>query len=183
MRFMRGFVLGVVAVVCGCVGSVNPVIDDRSATFDPALLGTWSDSAGKERAVITQGAPRTYAIQYTDDAGETVSFNGTLGRSGTRYILDVQPTSAALGPYKDLVVRLHIPVILDATSGRIHVATLDGDALDRFLRSNPGAVAHGRTSDGLVLTADTPGLERFFAGYLQRPGALMTPSTWIRRSP
>ena len=105
-----------------------------------------------------------------------------LGRRQRRYILDVQPAPSALGAYKDLVVRLHIPLSLDTVSDRVRVATLDPDALDKYLRDNPGAIAHGRTHDGLMLTADSPAVARFLSMYLQRPGVLTSPSTWTRRA-
>ena len=184
MKRMHGCLVAILtAATWGCVGSVNPAIPDNATSFEPQLLGAWSDSASTERAVITQSGPRSYGIQYTDAQGQTVSFVGLLGRNEERFILDVQPAAEALGPYKDFVVRLHIPVILDAIGHRVHVAVLEPDSLDRYLRRHPSAIAHGRTHDGIVLTADTPALERFFATYLQRPGVLSAPSTWLRRSP
>lgn len=184
MSSIHALLLGVVTVATwGCLGSVNPVVLESAASFEPQLLGTWSDSASRERAVVTQAGPRSYGIQYTDDQGQTVSLVGLLGRNRDRLILDVQPTAQALGPYKDLVVRLHIPVILTWIGPRVHVAILEPDSLDQYLRTHPSAIAHGRTRDGLVLTADSPDLGQFFAAYLQRPGALSAPSTWIRRSP
>jgi hypothetical protein len=193
MSSRRGFLIGVLsAATWGCIGSVNPVIPDSAASFEPQLLGTWSDSASRERAVISQTGPRSYGIQYTDDQGQTLSLVGLLGRNRERFILDVQPTAEAIGPYKDLVVRLHIPVILNSIGPRIQVAILEPDSLDQYLRTHPRAIAHGRTHAGaqvggsreaVVLTADSPELWQFFATYLQRPGALSAPSTWIRRSP
>jgi len=184
MSSIRGLLIGILtATTWGCIGSVNPLIPDSAASFEPELLGTWNDSASRERAVITQTGPRSYGIQYTDDQGQTLSLVGILGRNGERFILDVQPTAEALGAYKDLVVRLHIPVIINSIGPRIHVAILEPDSLDHYLRNHPRAIAHGRTRDGVVLTADSPELGQFLATYLQRPGALAAPSTWIRRSP
>ena len=112
-----------------------------------------------------------------------MSLVGRLGRVRDRFILEVQATADALGAYKDAVVRLYIPVILDSVGPRIHVAILQPDSLDQYLRAHPNAIAHVRTQDGLALTADSPELQQFFAAYLQRPGALQAPSTWMRRSP
>ena len=178
------FLISVVTIATsGCIGSVNSALPESAMRFDPQLLGTWSDSALRQRAVITQSGPRSYAVQYTDDENTTVSFVGQLGRIGDRFILDLQPTPTALGPYKDLVVRLHIPVILNSMGPRIHVAILEPDSLDAFLRTHPDAIAHRRTRDGLALTADSPELQQFFATYIQRPGVLTAGDTWIRRSP
>jgi len=184
MRHVYSLGLGILtAVAAGCVGSVNPVVTDRAAMFEPRLLGTWTDSGSSERAVITQAGPRAYAIQYTDEQGQTTSLDGMLGRSGGGYILDVQAAAAALGPYKDLVVRLHIPLILDSMLTRVHTSTLQVDSLDGYLRSHPGAVPHVRTHDGLTLTGSSSEVERFFAMYLQRRGVLEKASAWIHQSP
>jgi len=152
--------------------------------FEPQLLGTWSGGFDPaEQAVVTQAGPRSYAIEYTDHQGATVSLVGQLGRTGGRLVLDVQPTAAALGPYRDLVLRLHIPVLLDSIGPQIQVANLEADSLDRYLRAHPRAIAHGRSGDGHVLTGKSPQLWRFFGAYLRRPGVAEGPTTWRRRSP
>ena len=198
MRSIRGLLISVLTATtwgCGRLGSVNPAIQDSAASFEPQLLGTWSDSASRERAVVTQAGPRSYRIQYTDAEGQTLSLLGLLGRNRERFILDVQPAAEALGPYEDLVVRLHIPLILDSIGPRIHLAIVEPDTLVQYLRTHPRVIAHfptrgvelsahmGRTPDGVVLTADSPELGQFLATYLQRPGAVSGPVTWIRRSP
>ena len=130
---------------CGCLGSVNPIVPEDAAVFEPQLLGTWSGGFDPaEQAVVTQAGPRSYAIEYTDHQGATVSLVGQLGRTGGRLVLDVQATAAALGPYRDLVLRLHVPVMLDSIGPQIQVANLEADSLDRYLRAHPRAIAHGR---------------------------------------
>lgn len=184
MGNVRVLLIGIVALASsGCIGSVNAVLPDRALLFDERLLGTWHDSASREHAVITRDGLLRYAIAYTDDRGETVSLIGRLGRDRDRFILDVQPVADSLGAYRDLVVRLHIPVLLDAIGPRIHVAILEPDSLNAFLYANPGAIAHGRTDDGVTLTASSADIQRFLSTYLQRPGVRAAPSTWTRRAP
>ena len=184
MSTLRTLLLGFLAVAAiGCQGTINSSIPDGATIFEPQLLGTWTDSASRERATVRQKGPRSYSIRYTDDHGHTVSLVGRLGHSRERLILDVQPTPAGLGPYNDFVVRLHIPLILDSIGPRTRIAILEPDSLDRYLRTNAPAIAHARTHDGLVLTAGSPELERFFSRYLLRPGVLSASSTWLRRSP
>ncbi len=183
MNVIRGLCLALSVGATACVGAVHPIVSEDHALFEPSLVGAWTDSASKERAVITQDGARGYAIAYTDEDGATVLLHGTLGRSPSGYLLDVQPTAEALGAYKDLVVRLHIPVMLGAIGTRMQLALLEGDSLERYLERNTNAVRHGKMKDGLLLTDETPNLERFFAEYLKRPGVLATPTTWTRRSP
>ena len=166
----------------GCLGATSSFVPDGEAILDPRLLGTWTDSASHERAVITPAGSHSYAILYTDGQGRTVSFIGVLGRGPDNFILDVQPPADALGGYRDYAVRLHIPVVLDGIGPRIRVSVLEPDSLDRYLRDQPRALAHLRIGDQLALTADTPTLWQFVTTYIRRTGALTTPSTWIRRS-
>lgn len=124
MQPVRKLVIGMIAAATsGCIGAANPTVAENATIFDPLLLGTWTDSASREHAIVTQSGPRGYAIQYTDDQGHTMALTGHLGRNRDRFILDVQPTAEALGAYKDLVVRLHIPLVLDSIGPRIHVAS------------------------------------------------------------
>lgn len=184
MRYLCGLAAIVLAMAgAGCIGSVSAVLSDDATRFEPGLLGTWIDSGSKERAVITRRGARGYSIQYTDDQGQVVSFDGVLGRSAGHYFLDVQPIAAALGPYKDLVLRLHIPVMLDSIGTRIHSAMLEPDSLDQYLRRFSSAVPFGRTNDGLALKGSSTDVERFLGTYVQRSGALARPSTWSRRLP
>lgn len=67
--------------IWGCTGSVHSIIRDSALRFEPNLLGTWADSASRERAVVTQNGPRSYAVRYTDEQGHTVSMVARLGRS------------------------------------------------------------------------------------------------------
>ena len=184
MGSIRGFVAGVAALVTmGCIGSVNPIVPESEGIFNASLLGTWIDSDSSERTVITKAGPHSYAIAYTDDHGQTVLLTGILSRSRDRFILDVQPTASGLGAYNDFVVRLHIALVLDSLGPRTHLAILEPDSLDHFLRAQPAAIAHARSGDGVVLTASSSALVPFLATYISRPGALAKPSTWIRQSP
>src|SRR5213593_2560873 len=141
---MRALMIGLAVAVYGCVGSVNVVIPDRATRFESQLLGTWEDSASSEHAVVTQRGLRAYAIDYTDEQGKRLSLLGVLGASRGHLILDLQPAAPGLGAYADLVVRLHIPLILDSIGNSIHVATLERDSLDEYLRRHPRAIAHMR---------------------------------------
>ena len=185
MHHIHRVLISVVAfATSACVGSLDAVVPEDAAFFDPRLLGTWDAPDSSEHAVITRGEPLQYAIEYTDSDGKPVSLIGRLGRARDRFILDVQPTGEALGPYRDLVVRLHIALILDSIGPRTTMAILEPDSLDAFLRAHPGAIAHlrGDGGKGLVLTATSRALQPFFAMYLQRPGALASASTWARRA-
>lgn len=89
-----GKVLGLaILLISGCVLSVDPVISESGATFNPRLLGAWEEVSGPGRAVVSRAAQNRYAIDYTSD-GTTGRFEARLGRPGDRLVLDVWPHRA-----------------------------------------------------------------------------------------
>lgn len=181
MRMMHAVLVGLCSVgITGCVSSVNPYIAEQSAQFEPALLGTWTDSAATERAVITQAGPQRYRVDYTDDNSKTTRFTGRLGRVGGVLLLDLEST-APKSP--DDSSGAHLAVVLSTIAPRLSFAVLDPDSLKAFLRAHPRAVAHRPTKDELVFTATTDELATFLATYLRRPGVLGEPAVWMRHAP
>ena len=75
--------LGPVVVLTGCVLSIDPIVPETEATFDPRLLGAWEEVSGSDRAVVSRAAQNTYAIEYTSD-GKVGRFEARLGRLGER---------------------------------------------------------------------------------------------------
>ena len=169
------------AVSSGCVTSLQPAITERDAHFAPELVGTWTDSANTERAVITRSGARGYGIAYTDDRGETKRFIGRLGRVGAHHVLDLENAEPETAPGDSSGT--HLALVLDTIGLRISVAVLEPDTLNAYLQAHPRAVAHRRTKDETVLTASSADLSKFLAVYLQRPGVLSEPALWIRRAP
>ena len=105
-----GIALGLAVVLSGCVLSVDPVISESGATFDPRLLGMWEEVSGSDRAVVSRAAENTYAIEYTSD-GKVGRFEARLGRLGDRLVLDVWPAPRDKDlpqPYAGLLVAGHL---------------------------------------------------------------------------
>jgi hypothetical protein len=84
--------VAVAVLLVGCVTSVNPIVRESSATWDPRLLGTGEEASGSDRVVISQASERMYAVEYASD-GSVVHFGARLGSLGDRAILDLWPTS------------------------------------------------------------------------------------------
>src|SRR5512140_24711 len=101
------------AVTTACVSSEHPYVNDDDARVASALLGTWTDSASTERAVVTQDGPRRYGIAYTDDRGETKRFIGRLGRVGARHLLDLEDVASAGEPSAKDSAGAHLAIFLD----------------------------------------------------------------------
>jgi hypothetical protein len=116
-----GAILALAIFMSGCVLSVEPVISESVATFDPRLLGSWEENSGSDRAVVSRAAENEYAIEYTSD-GKVSRFQARLGRLGGRTVLDVWPAprdSDLPQPYADLMVVGHLLLALDVGTDEI----------------------------------------------------------------
>ena len=177
-----GGALALVVLLTGCVLSVDPVVPESEATFDPRLLGAWEEVSGSDYAVITRAAQNTYSIHYRSGA-EAGAFEARLGRLGGRLVLDAWPTPGEKDlpePYSGVLIPGHVLVALDVSSDEVRVSTLDPDAMLRALRAGDVRMAYSSADDRLVLQAATPQLRSELRTYIARPGALGKADVWRR---
>lgn len=171
------------AAVSGCVVSVDEVVSDADATFDPRLVGTWEAVSSSDRAVISRAYDNTYAVEYTS-SGELSSFSARLGSLGGRLVLDVWPTPRdgdLPEPYEGLMIAGHLLFVVDIGSDEIRTAALDADSLFARLRTEQLRLTHRRTDERLVLHGTTNELRAALGSHLAYPGALSEPSVWRRK--
>lgn len=176
-------ILMAVALLAGCVTSVDPIITESGGTWDPRLLGTWEEVSGSDRAVVSQASGRTYAIEYTSDSN-VLHFAARLGPLEGRSVLDVWPTPrGGQSPnwYAGLMAR-HLMFVVNIGSEEVRVAALEPDALRATLGSGGLPLAFRRSDDQLVLDGTTEQLRAAIGSYLAKRGALSEPDVW-RRSP
>jgi len=166
----------------GCVVSVQPVVTAAASTFDTRLLGRWGEADGKDRIVITRGDSNTYDIEYTDSDGKVGQFEARLGRLGQRTVLDVQPAPRETSPMPEApsLIRGHMLFALTVFRDSVQMALLAPKALRAAIKNKSVALASFDDHDQLVLTGSTGELTRALASYIDKPGALDDPSTWVR---
>ena len=171
---------GLVAVLAGCVLSIDEIVPESDALFDQRLLGTWKESGGRDRAVVSRGEGNAYRIEYTTE-GKAGRFDARLGRLGERLVLDLWPApqdGELPRPYGYTLVAGHSLAVLDVSDGEIRVSWLDPDVLQSALRDGSVRLAYGRLDDRVILRAGTPELRSQLGAYLGRPGALSEPDVW-----
>jgi hypothetical protein len=176
------FVLGLAVVVSGCVLSVEPVISESAATFEPRLLGMWEEVSGSDRAVVSRAAEKTYAIEYTSD-GKVGRFEARLGQLGNRLVLDVWPAPSDNNlpqPYANLLIAGHLLFSLDVSQDEIHLTAFEQESLLAALRAGRVEATHRRTEDQLILRGTTEELRSVLGPFLARPGALTKVGAWRR---
>lgn len=166
----------------GCALSVDPVIPDSAAMFDPRLLGTWEDPSGSERAVVSRAEGNLYAIEYTS-GGRTGRFEARLGRLGERLVLDVRPApreGEVPEPYEGLLLAGHVLLALDITPDGIGIALLEPDSLLEAIRAGQVPLKHGGGEQQLILHGGTEELGAALGPYAARPDAWSEADVWRR---
>jgi len=180
LKITRGLTFSLLLI--GCAVSINPIVPESEATFDPKLLGNWEEIRGQDRAVISRSGPNTYAIEYTK-GGKTGKFEARVGRLREHVILDVWPVPRKgdiPDSYKDILLPAHLFLILDVSPDEVALAALDPDSLLSALRSGQIRLPYKHSKDELTLTGTTEELRETLGPYLDRFGAFPKREKWRR---
>lgn len=169
-------------MLSGCVVSVDSVVPDPGAAFDPRLIGRWEKVSGSDLAVVSRAGEREYTIEYTT-AGEVGRFHARLGRLGDHLVLDAWPDprdDELPRPYAGVLVASHLLVALDVETETIHTAAIEPDSLLAALQAGRVRLAYAASGDQLILHGTTAELRAALGPFVARPGALAKPNVWRR---
>ena len=162
-------------LLTGCVvTSVYPFYTAKDVAFDPGLLGTWTnvETAGEAWKFEREG---TNAYQLTTTSqSDTNVMPAHRFKIGSEFFLDIA-TSQGLKDSEPPPIPSHVVLWLPpATNNALQIAVLDYEWLEKELTNNPHALRHyvvdseDKEQGGrLVLTADTPELQKFITKSLK----------------
>jgi hypothetical protein len=178
----RLVIVGLSALLGGCVLSVDEVIPESGATFDPRLLGAWQEVDGSDRAVVSRIGEKGYAIEYSFD-GRVGNYQARLGRLGERLVLDVWPAPGEAelpSAYAGMLVGGHLLLAVDVEPDQVQLAALEPDAFAAALRAGIVRLPNTRIGDRLILHGMTEELRAALGPYMNRAGTMHEPDTWRR---
>jgi hypothetical protein len=175
--------LGVLAMfallITGCVvNSIYPFYAAKDLTFDPVLLGTWSDpeetDASKETWTFEKITPQAYKLT-TRNSGETNEFDTHLFTLGGQKFLDnLSRARAAYHAPEHFLLRVR------KFTPTLELELLDYGWLVEHLEHNPKALRHiivppeigdSQEKGTLTLTAETTELQKFLRKHLTNTNA------------
>jgi hypothetical protein len=134
---------------------LDPIVTDREATFDPGLLGVWSETGGRDLLIFRRNGDSAYAIAWV--SGSTVlRFEARLFRAGEARFLDVRP------PAEPLRIPLHLLVRVWTENGAFRFVGLD---TDWFREKVAQQLSYQPKKDDLVVTAPGAASRDFLAKY------------------
>jgi hypothetical protein len=170
---MKNYTLPAIAatmLLTGClVTSVHPFYTSKDVTYEPALLGNWTNAQGAEESWIFKNAGENlYRVEYTAD-GKTNLLRGTLFKIGQGSFIDLTSWDRVC----DVVpppVASHFLLRVIQSPPKLRLAALNHDWLQSTLASNPGLLQHLMVSEKdekrVVLTAETTDIQKFLENHL-----------------
>lgn len=180
MKHLTLSILGLtLALLAGCVvTSVYPYYSAKDLTFDPTLLGVWSDSADtnvdKETWTFEKLDTQTYKLMIRDSS-KTNEFDAHLFTLGGAKFLDVLPRER-----HEYATPAHLLLRMTRLQPQLEMNVLNYEWLGKLVEANPKAIRHiivpkaGNASDDgdlLTLTADTAELQKFIRKHLNNTNA------------
>jgi hypothetical protein len=172
MKTIKTILLLSVFGMVGCVPSLHELYTTETLVYDAALLGDWQH---EDTVWQFTGDPneKRYTILITEedkDRGKLENrFEGHLVElSDVRY-LDLFPHSDVklnVGTiYAGHLLRAHTFWRVEVREGKLLIAAINPDFLDKLLEKDPTLVKHEKTQDALVLTASPRELQGFIRKY------------------
>jgi len=187
MVWLRVIALAVgMVAAAGCVPSVYPIYGQSDLLIDNELVGRWVDSEGKnilEFSILDEDGQ--YRLTYIDEKGQSANFRACLARFNDLDMFDIYPEAdktAGNWYYRIHLFPVHTFALVQSRKPNLEVAFINPEWLKERLREEPGALAHVRVGDAVLITATTLELQRFVAGCAQRPRAFGKPIIWRRIS-
>jgi hypothetical protein len=172
------FTVSVAVFVAGCVvTSVYPYYTSKDLVFDPSLLGQWIPVDEKKQQESPWEFSKADENEYTVtgfEEGKTNSVSVHLFKLGGKLFMDWFPAAEC-----DDGIPPHYLFKVEQTKPTLRLKAIDYDWLEDLLKRRPSALRHtvvqqksnGRSSELIVLTADTKELQKFVLKHLNDPKA------------
>lgn len=179
----RTVILAGIVSLLGCVPSHFPIYTSEDLIFEPALLGTWSEEGREERWTISAHNPSSYRLVHKDKYGRDAVFVVHLAQISGRRFLNLLPEAAGeqVNEFRRYhLLRTHTFYLVRQIEPHLRVSYMDPEWLTKYLEEHPDAIGHVKIEDGVVLTAATPAIQKFFVEHIETPGAFSKPTDLFR---
>jgi len=177
-------------LLAACVPSVHPFYTEKDVVYDARLLGGWQ-SKGKEEDQQTwkfeRSGEKAYKLLVTEKGNKHGEFDAHLFKLKDQLFLDLMPAKCEFAEGQaDLVAASIFPGHLLMRVARVEpalqLALMDYDWLAKYLKDNPGSLAHQEEQERLLLTASTRELQGFVQQHLGPGELFQAPVEWERSS-
>jgi hypothetical protein len=176
--FIAGVALALAVQLAGChrfeVVSVESVIPESEAIFDPELVGVWvSEQGGAAFLAPDSRGDKAYLFCPLEKCGKA-----RLGRLGEHLVLEISDPESLDA---ELLLPIHRLVVLEKIGpDEVHTWELDSEAFQAALHAGEVGLAHRIRDDYVILYDSASSIRTELASYLGRAGALTEPWIWNR---
>jgi hypothetical protein len=157
--------IGLLQLLGGCVPSLHPLYTEKDLTFDPALLGQWTEDDGKGTWAFTKAGEKEYRLVFTDNQGKGGGFQAHLLKIEGRLFLDIFPTDLDLKEndfFRLHLLPAHTFMLVKQVQPSLQMAFLNPDWVEKYLKEHPESIRHETLDDGhTVFTAQPKELQAF----------------------
>jgi hypothetical protein len=170
------------AILYGCVQSLHPLYTNKTLTFEPKLLGTWSEEKDNDTWTFTQKDSIRYELVYTEK-GSASTFSAHLVKLGKYHFLDLYPESPDIKNdfYKFHLLRAHSFLRVWITDSTLQLAILDQAWLKKKITDKKLSIRHEKVDDTIILTAPTRDLQKLVVRYAEDQKAFPNPEVLYRQ--
>ncbi|MBM4104061.1 MAG: hypothetical protein FJ263_08425 [Planctomycetes bacterium] len=162
-----GFAI-VAACLVGCVPSLHELYTEDTLAYDPALVATWEE---KDATWVFKGDPnsKSYELLIVEQDEKRGRLENQMEArlvelDGKRY-LDLFPRKDVklnVGNwFSTSLLRAHIFIKTEIREGKLLVAIMSPDIVEKMLEKDPTIIKHEKTEDRVVLTASPKELQEF----------------------
>jgi len=177
---ITGALSSLALLLTGCLASsIYPFYSEKDVTFEPALIGQWNKVGdAQEKWVFEKKQDQAYSLTYTDGK-KSYKMDAHLFRLKDQLFFDLFNPELP----EDLMpppAPTHLLLRVFQVKPTVRLAALDYDWLAKLIEKDPGAIRHhsiGEDSKNaqIVLTADTPELQKFVLRHLKTEEAWKDP--------
>ncbi len=168
--------LALVLLGFGClVPSIYPFYDDDTLVIAPGILGVWISADGsndKKTWEFRKNGEKGYSFIFTDESGQRGNFEAHVLQLEDYRYLDLFPdVKTVKDKFVDVyllhLVPVHTLFRLWFVNGMLHLAPLNLVWIENRVRETNIRIAHVWSADRIVLTAETPELQRLITEHVQ----------------
>lgn len=162
----------------GCPArSRSPFLTQRDISFDPRLVGSWSNVDDSEIMMFQRYGEKGYSVALREKDSSISRYGVHLGQIGKSWFLDSY-SERGHNDYHLLPTHLLWRVWVGADTLRI--ASLEDDWLERMIDSGTLEIRHARWNGDVILTASTEELQKLVQRHAEDNGVFSEPDVFVR---
>jgi hypothetical protein len=156
------------ALVAGCVPSLNPVYTEKDLVVKPELAGTFQPENKDQTWKFVQQAGKAFQLIHTDQQGNEGRFIAHLAEVEGLLFLDLAPEKSQVsenGLYQFHLAPIHTIYLVKGTAPDLRLAAIDYNWLEKTLREDPDVLQHSLVDGRLLITAPTEEVQAFLVAH------------------